>query len=125
MDESRRFKGLLCEGFYILKHTNPGYEELQRKVGEVIKNYKPLYQNEDITAVEIGCADGTSTNVILTSRKDISGSCEGISLPSFSVSVRCAYIGYIRHHYGINSAGFIWNGIGCNNSCWEICPWIS
>jgi tRNA (cmo5U34)-methyltransferase len=70
MTTEYRFRGAMSQEYRLIRLTIPGFEELQASVREVIGHYRPHSRGQRIEVLEIGCGDGMTSAMILSSRKD-------------------------------------------------------
>ena len=70
MTTEYRFRGAMSEEYRLIRLAIPGFEELQATVREVLAHYQPHPNGQGIEILEIGCGDGMTSAIILSSRKD-------------------------------------------------------
>jgi tRNA (cmo5U34)-methyltransferase len=70
MSSEYRFRGAMSEEYRLIRLTIPHFEELQARVGEVVSHYLPDGEPDYVQVLEIGCGDGATSAVILSSRQD-------------------------------------------------------
>jgi tRNA (cmo5U34)-methyltransferase len=69
MSLEQRFRGAMSEEYSLIRLTIPHFEELQARVGEVVSHYLPDDNRQRVQVLEIGCGDGATSWVILSSRE--------------------------------------------------------
>jgi tRNA (cmo5U34)-methyltransferase len=71
----RRFAGRLSEEYQLVKRAYPHYDEMHSRIGQVIAKYQPVSGRAEIDALDIGCGDGITADVILASRPNVALIC--------------------------------------------------
>jgi tRNA (cmo5U34)-methyltransferase len=70
MSEDRRFKGAMSEEYRLIRLALPHFDELQRLVARAVEAYVPACRSNNVQVLDLGCGDGVTSDMILSSRRD-------------------------------------------------------